>query len=86
MGITTQQGPGDNTTPHTMALPKSMRILAVATVGIFFYLCLLILQAPATIEPPTAGSGQKLDKMIKDPNLDRMSTFYHKILYTNEWK
>lgn len=53
-----------------MALPKSMRILAVATVGIFFYLCLLILQAPATIEPPTAGSGQKLDKMIKDPNLD----------------
>ena len=58
-----------------MALPKSMRILAVITVGIFFYLCLLILQAPATIEPPSpGGSGQKLDKMIKDPNLDRMDS------------
>jgi mannosyltransferase len=53
-----------------MALPKSMRLLAVATVGIFIYLCLLIFQAPATVEPP---SGMKLEKMTKDPNLDRMA-------------
>jgi hypothetical protein len=53
-----------------MALPKSMRILAVITAGIFFYLCLLIFQAPSTIEPPSTG--QKMDKMIKDPNLDRV--------------
>lgn len=55
-----------------MALPRSMRILAVVTVGIFFYLCLLILQAPAAVEPPSTGN--KIEKMTKDPNLDRMYT------------
>jgi hypothetical protein len=75
------EGSAAHHTPHTptyiMALPKSMRILAVITVGIFFYLCLLILQAPAAVEPPSSGSGLKMDKMLKDPNLERMLCCNH---------
>jgi hypothetical protein len=51
-----------------MALPKSMRLLAFVCLGIFFYLLFLIFSAPVDLQPPSTG---KLDKMTKDPNLER---------------
>jgi hypothetical protein len=52
-----------------MALPKSMRLLALLCVGIFCYLLFLIISAPVDLQPPSTG---KMDKMIKDPNLERV--------------
>ncbi|KAF2436770.1 glycosyl transferase [Tothia fuscella] len=54
-----------------MALPRAMRLLALVSVGLFCYLLFLIFQAPSGLEPPsTKGSGLKLEKMDRDPNLD----------------
>ncbi|KAF2455634.1 glycosyltransferase family 15 protein [Lineolata rhizophorae] len=50
-----------------MALPRSMRILAAITLGIFFWLVLQIFRAPAALEGLDNG---KLDHMDRDPNLD----------------
>jgi hypothetical protein len=60
-----------NTSSHIlniMALPKSMRLLAFITLGIFFYLCFLIFSSPTEIQAPNTG---KIEKMTKDPNLER---------------
>lgn len=51
-----------------MPLPKPMRLLAFVTLGIFFYLCFLIFSSPAEMQVPGTG---KIEKMTKDPNLER---------------
>jgi hypothetical protein len=56
-----------------MVLPKSMRLLALLCLGIFGYLLFLIFSAPVDIQPPPSTG--KLDKMTKDPNLDRTVLF-----------
>jgi hypothetical protein len=52
-----------------MALPKPMRLLAFITLGIFFYLCFLIFSSPAELQTPNTG---RIEKMTKDPNLERI--------------
>jgi hypothetical protein len=56
-----------------MALPKSMRYLAAATVCIFVYLFLQILHAPQTeIHLPTSKlPGLKYSNTDREPQLDR---------------
>jgi len=51
-----------------MALAKPMRLLAFVTLGIFFYLCFLIFSSPTELHAPNSG---KIEKMTKDPNLER---------------
>ncbi|KAF2497226.1 alpha-1,2 mannosyltransferase KTR1 [Lophium mytilinum] len=53
-----------------MALPKSIRILAAATLCIFFYMVVQIFKAPESLEAPGTGKLGKLDKWTKDPQLD----------------
>ncbi|KAI9850598.1 MAG: hypothetical protein M1838_005383 [Thelocarpon superellum] len=51
-----------------MAVPRSIRILGVLSVGLFLYLLTLIFRAPALVtRPATTG---RLQEMTRDPNLD----------------
>ncbi|EON62937.1 mannosyltransferase [Coniosporium apollinis CBS 100218] len=50
-----------------MAMPKSMRLLAVVTLGIFFW---LLYQIFTVTPPPPESPSLKIDKWTKDPNLD----------------
>jgi hypothetical protein len=52
-----------------MALPKSMRLLGLLSLCIFGYLLFLVFSTPAEIQPPPSTG--KLEKMTKDPNLER---------------
>jgi hypothetical protein len=49
-----------------------MRILAILSVIMFFYLVFQVLQSPPSLHVP----GDKLLQMTKDPNLERMSLWY----------
>ncbi|KAI9727219.1 MAG: hypothetical protein M1834_008479 [Cirrosporium novae-zelandiae] len=50
-----------------MAVPKPMRALAFASGFLFFYLVYLIFRTPPPLQ---GGVGEKLEDMIRDPNLD----------------
>jgi hypothetical protein len=55
-----------------MALPPTIRLMAIGTMLVFCYLCVRIIQAPYS---PAAGKDAiKLSDMPRDPNLDRTST------------
>lgn len=65
--------------PHflfTMALPKSMRILAGATMCVFIFLFVKILNAPSAgeLQVPTKVPLTKDGQWDHDPQLDRKST------------
>ncbi|KAK4981632.1 putative mannosyltransferase ktr4 [Elasticomyces elasticus] len=52
-----------------MALPKSMRLLAIVTMAIFCWLIFQIFRAPTSLTPPGRANGKPED-MLRDPNLD----------------
>lgn len=54
-----------------MALPKAMRLLALATLGLFCFLVYQIFKAPSSLHIPALGTGQ-VEDMLRDPNLDGM--------------
>lgn len=58
----------------TMALPKSIRVLAAVTLCLFFYMVVLIFRAPAELAPPSTphSSDSKVGDWTHDPQLDRM--------------
>ncbi|TKA78102.1 hypothetical protein B0A49_07002 [Cryomyces minteri] len=49
-----------------MALPKSMRLLAIVTLGVFLWLVVLISRTPGELKPPEG----KTEQPDRDPNLD----------------
>lgn len=59
-----------------MALPKSMRILAAATMCIFVFLFVKILNAPSLeeLQVPAKVPPSKDGQWERDPQLDRKST------------
>lgn len=59
-----------------MALPKSMRILAGATICVFIFLFVKILNAPSAgeLQVPTKVPLAKDGQWDHDPQLDRKST------------
>lgn len=57
-----------------MPVPKIFRMLAGATLLMFFWLVFQIYRAPGAVDAPVK-SKSALDEMIRDPNLDRESSF-----------
>lgn len=58
-------GPG-----RKRGMPKPIRLLAGATMALFFFLVFQIVRSPRVIHAP--GGRDKVDDMVRDPNLDRM--------------
>ncbi|KAK5057157.1 putative mannosyltransferase ktr4, partial [Cryomyces antarcticus] len=56
-----------------MALPKSMRLLAIVTLGVFLWLVVLIFRTPGELKPPVG----KTEQPDRDPNLDRANTPFY---------
>lgn len=56
--------------PSKMGMPKPIRLLAGATMILFFFLVFQIVRSPSIPQMP--GGGEKIDDMVRDPNLDRM--------------
>lgn len=54
-----------------MAIPRLMRLLAVVTLVLFFFLVMMLFKGPATVNQPS-GEHVKLETWERDPNLDRM--------------
>lgn len=52
-----------------MALPKSLRLLAIVTIVIFCWMIVQIFRAPG--QAAMGDTKTKFDDMIRDPNLDR---------------
>lgn len=53
-----------------MGMPKPIRLLAGATMALFFFLVFQIVKSPGVIK--AQGGREKVDDMVRDPNLDRM--------------
>lgn len=54
-----------------MAMPKPIRLLAAATMALFFFLVVQIMRSPTTVKLPGSTDG-KMEDMVRDPNLDGM--------------
>jgi len=54
-----------------MAMPKPIRLLAAATMALFLFLVVQIMRSPSMPKLP-GQLGNKMDDMIRDPNLDGM--------------
>ena len=56
-----------------MAMPKPIRLLAAATMALFLVLVIQIMRSSGDIKIRMPGlKGNKMDDMIRDPNLDGM--------------
>ena len=53
-----------------MALPKPVRLMAAATMAVFFFLALTIMRSSGTVKLSGSGTDNKIDDMVRDPNLD----------------
>lgn len=54
-----------------MAIPKPIRLLALATMVLFVFLLVQIMRNPTVARLPEGHA--KLEDMVRDPNLDGMS-------------
>ncbi|KXT13371.1 hypothetical protein AC579_2948 [Pseudocercospora musae] len=58
----------DHRTSSTMAMPRPIRLMALATLALFVFLLYQIVKSPTVITAP--GGREKMSEMVRDPNLD----------------
>ena len=56
--------------PLSRRMPKPIKMLAGGTMLLFLFLVFQIMRSPKVISAP--GGREKIDDMVRDPNLDRM--------------